>query len=65
MSGTWDSANIIVAASLLLLVALLASLIAFVYLAARTPKVRMLVLLGTALLAAFGAGAAFFAEVGE
>jgi len=65
VAGSWDSANIVVAASLMLLVALLVSVVAFAILAARTPKARLLVLLGTALLAAFGAGAVFFAGVGE
>jgi len=55
----------VVAASLVLLAALLASVVAFAWLAVRTPRARLLVLLGTALLAAFGAGAVFFAEVGE
>lgn len=61
----WDSANIVVAVSLVLLAAMLASVVAFAYLAARTPRARLLVLLGTVLLAAFGTGAVLFAEVGE
>jgi len=65
MSGAWDSANIVVAAALVLLLAVLGSVVGFAVVIARTPRARLLVLLGTALLAAFGLGAAFLAEAGE
>lgn len=65
MSGTWDSANIVVALALIVLVAMLGSVIVFALAAARTPRARLLVVIGSLLLAGFGLGAVMLSETGE
>lgn len=65
MSGSWDSANVVVAAALVMMVAMLGSVLIFAIAAARTPRARLMVVLGSALLAAFGVGAVLLSENGD
>lgn len=65
MSGSWDSASIVVATGLVALAAMLGCIVVFALAAARTPKARLLVVLGTIFLAAFGIGAVLLSEHGE